>query len=326
MNFLALFIPFSRLVSWMQDFLKRFQMVDSFPLIHPAAQDRFTVWDQYRSLRTLNIGSRIDFILLTPALAPQALPGCPLYGGVDSSDTSEREISPSARDPSPEDPDSSQSALRAATSFGRFTSAGFSGDGIPELTEPGFCSQFREPHTGMLYTPPHFSDHIPVTVLLQGLDTNPGHKLATDSRTRACQPHLTQSRLTSFLRVPSSSEPNHDESREKEKLETAVPQEPSQRTPREQAAEKRGQRKDPFRLAKGIPAVYDIPASPQKEKEEGENTSPPQLIPAKRRRGDLPCPQDAQPEPQDAEPEAKKIRSSPRGGGLIGKYFSTVPR
>jgi hypothetical protein len=62
------------------------------------------------------------------------------------------------------------------------------------------------PHTGMLYTPPQFSDHLPICVLLDAdkhVETSPAlpKNLALDGRssTRVAQPHKSQKKLTAFF-------------------------------------------------------------------------------------------------------------------------------
>jgi hypothetical protein len=74
---------------------------DSFCLFHDDAIDRFTCWNQSRNARFSNDGSRIDFILVDPAINV-AKGDVPLYG-------SGTETNSSAKD-----------AWNAATAFGQW--------------------------------------------------------------------------------------------------------------------------------------------------------------------------------------------------------------
>ena len=59
--------------------------------------------------------------------------------------------------------------------------AAFDGSGMPEGRPADFATQFPgRPHTGMVYTPPTFSDHIAVSLLLRDDGCNlPGARIKT---------------------------------------------------------------------------------------------------------------------------------------------------
>ena len=59
-----------------------------------------------------------------------------------------------------------EAALCAATANGRYQPAAYEGGGIMEATQATLDTQFGTPHTGHIYTPPTFSDHIAVSLLL----------------------------------------------------------------------------------------------------------------------------------------------------------------
>jgi len=69
-----------------------------------------------------------------------------------------------------------------------------------EATRDALDSQFGVPHTGHIYTPPTFSDHIAVSVLFHD-DVMPDRhqKLQNDAATRKAQPHKQQKSIASFF-------------------------------------------------------------------------------------------------------------------------------
>jgi len=70
---------------WIEMVLRDDQMVDAFARLYPAAQGRFTCWDQYRNQRYENVGTRIDYTLVDQAFFDAyVLPGgCGLYNPAD---------------------------------------------------------------------------------------------------------------------------------------------------------------------------------------------------------------------------------------------------
>ena len=105
------------------------------------------------------------------------------------------------------DPLGQESALAAATANGLFEPGSFAGGGIAVATKRALDTQFGEAHTGMIYTPPSYSDHIAVSLLMKEsfkefigtLD------LLNDASTRKAQPHKQQRSIASFFASSSSS-------------------------------------------------------------------------------------------------------------------------
>ena len=137
---------------WLAELQQDSQLVDSFLKFHADAIDRFTCFDQYKNYRYCNKGARIDFILVQDTI-PVAL-GAPLpLVNVDA-----------------------QSALACVTAEGRWRPAPMDGSGllgVAGLESAGNPSSFDwefqcsdPPRTGIIYTPPSFSDHLAVTALV----------------------------------------------------------------------------------------------------------------------------------------------------------------
>ena len=65
------------------------------------------------------------------------------------------------------DPDTASAALDACTASGHFHPIPFEGGGMAATHTPEwvYSVQFREPHTGIIYTPPEFSDHVAVSLV-----------------------------------------------------------------------------------------------------------------------------------------------------------------
>ena len=79
------------------------------------------------------------------------------------------------------DANSAEAALAAATAGGVWRQAPFDGGGIPDGTQRDFETQFRAPHTGIVYTPPAFSDHIAVSLLLAATVARPRPAAGADA-------------------------------------------------------------------------------------------------------------------------------------------------
>lgn len=178
-------------------------MVDTFRHLHPKAQERFTCWNQYTSERCNgNRGSRIDFILIDTTLQPYLKRGSPLRIGVDCDDEEEEKNvnSPSA-------------AWKAATANGKWQGSSFTGDGIfHEFADLQYPKKNNQPHTGIVYTPPSYSDHVPVTALFSfpiqnhnasSPQTKSGN--SNSKNTRMAQPHLSQPCIAQFFSKPKKT-------------------------------------------------------------------------------------------------------------------------
>ncbi len=164
-------------------------LVDSFCAFHSAAVDRFTCWDQSRNQRYVNEGGRLDYILVDAAI--ELLRGeVPLYGcevcGKQGSQTCRCTVT------------SRESAIRGATAHGLWRPAPIDGSGLAEGSDEAYASMIRPPHTGIIYTPPDWSDHVAVSALLN-LPKAPLMKLEFDVATRECQPHLKQRKIVDLF-------------------------------------------------------------------------------------------------------------------------------
>ena len=176
--------------------LQRRALVDVFALFFPRAQSRWTVFGQYTNDRYSNCGSKIDYILVDEALRDALVPPTrPLQGCTNHAACT---IVACAATP--------DCALRAATANGLFRPSPFEGGGIPEAPAIAYEYQFRAParETGIIYTPPSFSDHLAVTCLLR-LPAGPALVLERDTATRACQPHTKQRTLDTFFAKAAAS-------------------------------------------------------------------------------------------------------------------------
>jgi exodeoxyribonuclease III len=156
----------------------------------------YTCWDQYRNKRYENEGNRIDYIFVDASLAPLVavdsamaaltLPTCSAKGG-DADDNTPRDAGRSApaaaADGEGNPTESSREnivcgfsgltrrlGIARATSQGRYVAAPSSGGGIEKLRDVDKMLLFdngRHQRTGLWITPPQFSDHIGVTLLLR---------------------------------------------------------------------------------------------------------------------------------------------------------------
>ncbi|KAI2507747.1 hypothetical protein MHU86_6643 [Fragilaria crotonensis] len=170
---------------WLNDLMVEDEMVDAFRHFYPNAQGRFTCWNQNTNRRYENEGARIDYMLVHKSLLPRVQRG---ESGLRSPDPSLDVLSEEA-------------ALRSATSNGTYRPVSFEGEGIAAVAKDVLDTQFGPPHTGMIYFPPSFSDHIGVSMMLdtEGWD----HSLVLDGgkETKAAQPHKTQRLIESFLKT-----------------------------------------------------------------------------------------------------------------------------
>ncbi|KAG7366212.1 exodeoxyribonuclease III [Nitzschia inconspicua] len=175
---------------WLNEILHKDGMVDAFRHFYPDAEGRFTCWDQFRNRRYENEGARIDYTIVDQSLLKYVQQGnvtalrCSCFGK--------------------HDPNSEEAALCATTANGRFQAVPFNGGGIVEATQEALDSQFGEKHTGMIYTPPSFSDHIATSLLLDDTCCSFGLTLQeNDKTTRAAQPHKKLRTISSFFGAAS---------------------------------------------------------------------------------------------------------------------------
>ena len=179
---------------WLNAVLHEDDMMDAFRHFYPIEQARFTCWNQNKNRRYVNAGSRIDYTLIDRSLLPHLQEGtemlrccCQVHRG--------RELSEEA-------------ALCAATANGRFEPVSYEGGGMVEAPQAALDTQFGPPHTGHVYTPPTFSDHVGVSVLLDDavIPLQP-LRLQNNAATRKAQPHKRQTSIASFFQAGAPTKP-----------------------------------------------------------------------------------------------------------------------
>ena len=171
-------------------------MVDAFAALRPRHRARATAWCQYTNKRYSNCGRRIDYFLVdAPLFAAHALAGGPLAEDEDEA-----------------------GALRAATAGGRWLPAPFGGGGLPMVTMRVHDTQFCAPHTGIVYSPPHASDHVMVTLLLADDAIAPRPlpaRAPPDEATRACTFRPPKTLASFFAKKPAPAADEGGEKRQK---------------------------------------------------------------------------------------------------------------
>lgn len=172
-------------IKWLDDIINEDGMVDSFRHFFPAAKDRFTCWHQYTNKRFDNEGCRIDYMLVDKPLLEHIQRGhgnplrCCSYDG---------------------NPLCAEAALHAATASGSFQGSSFEGGGIAAASQHALDTQFGPAHTGIVYTPPSYSDHIATSLLFSDSFVETSLELdESDAATKKAQPHKTQKSIASFF-------------------------------------------------------------------------------------------------------------------------------
>ena len=178
---------------WLTTVLQQDGMVDIFRHFYPKAEARFTCWHQFTNRRYVNDGSRIDYTLVDRCLLEHVQQGMDTLRCCASTTDN--------------NPLSEAAALSAVTANGQFRPVSFEGGGIQEATQVALDTQFGPPHSGMIYTPPSFSDHIAISLLMQDsiLPTNQVLDIK-DADTRKTQPHKLQKSIASFFRQTSADD------------------------------------------------------------------------------------------------------------------------
>ena len=200
---------------WLQSLLEEDRMIDTFRYYYPTALGRFTCWNQSLNCRYRNEGSRIDYTIIDESLLSYLEKGnvptlrCGTLentAGNSNDSTKERSIQQDQITFAM----SQEGAMSAITANGRFQPAPFDGNGIIEADRITLDTQFgdEQPHTGHVYTPPTFSDHIGVSLLLNDsvVTSIPIHQVRSplsllwnDAVTRKSQPHKQQPRISTFF-------------------------------------------------------------------------------------------------------------------------------
>jgi exodeoxyribonuclease III len=170
---------------WLHSVLREDGMIDAFRHFYPEAEGRFTCWNQNKNRRYVNEGSRIDYTLVDRSLIGQVLPGEGLRccGKIEAGQEG-----------------SEKAALLAATANGHFQPAAFDGGGISDATQTALDTQFGPAHTGMVYTPPSYSDHTAISLLMND-SVLPRDQILQekDHATKKTQPHKKQQSIASFF-------------------------------------------------------------------------------------------------------------------------------
>ncbi|CAE8602539.1 unnamed protein product, partial [Polarella glacialis] len=175
--------------------------LDTFVACHGDAVDRFTFWSQQANLRYSNCGSRLDYVLCEKDAAQElvATVTAELVGGTDHVGA-----------------ESAEAAQNAATNFASWHGAHNLQKDVMLDKAGGLSlqqddmrlnnSQFRSPHTGILYTPPKYSDHVPVCACFVGRSSGfaKGSLTITEEQTRRSTPWVAQASISSFFGAGSS--------------------------------------------------------------------------------------------------------------------------
>jgi len=194
-------------IGWLTDVIENNNMVDAFRFVHPNAKGRFTCWNQRTNARFENMGTRIDYTLVDKSIAKYINKDedcnklrCCNYPINKDKDTNNKSHN------------TDEAAFHAATASGQFQGAAYHGGGIADASTAALETQFLgDPHTGIIYTPPSYSDHIAVSLFLNHDDWHKQHfstSLALDVKcpyTKKTQPHKSQTSISSFFGKSSSS-------------------------------------------------------------------------------------------------------------------------
>mmetsp|Transcript_12233 Transcript_12233/g.29149 ORF Transcript_12233/g.29149 Transcript_12233/m.29149 type:complete len:251 (-) Transcript_12233:1744-2496(-) len=184
---------------WLNRVIQEDSMMDAMRQLYPSAAGRYTCWHQLTNRRYCNEGARIDYTLVDKSFFKYVK-----RGKVES-----LRIHPAG----PDDPNSEESAACVATANNGYQPVSFQGGGIVEASQDVLDTQFGEPHTGLIYTPPSFSDHIAISLLLDDECLTPSLALdKSDSPTRKAQPHKSQKTIASFFAAASSTSKKHNSS------------------------------------------------------------------------------------------------------------------
>lgn len=181
-------------VNWLNNLLVSDNMVDTFAAMYPDTKYRYTCWDQSTNKRYSNEGTRIDHIMCDLSFWEK-------YGNEKGMITQlTGEMQRNENDLKEYDLGEYEAAINAATNYGMFQMASFDGNGIPDAPDIAYKMWLRPPHTGIVYTPPEFSDHVGVSVCFKrSCFQNSNIQLCKDLNTKETQPHMKQSNITSFF-------------------------------------------------------------------------------------------------------------------------------
>ena len=183
-------------------------MIDTFRAANGDAVERHTAWDQYTNGRYENRGVRIDFIMVDQDLHQLTRETDFYLGGGDGGRVKES---------------SEEAALKMCTAYGNYQAAPFDGSGIYDPPMTVLDMQFPPKNqfvNGIVYTPPRYSDHVGVSLLLHvktdgrttatttttaatggvgGGGVDKTNSLFSPKRTRKAQPHRDTRTISSFF-------------------------------------------------------------------------------------------------------------------------------
>lgn len=181
-------------IQWLDRIINDDDMVDTFRHFYPNAKDRFTCWHQYTNKRFENEGCRIDYMLVDRPLLERIEKGAVEAGSADAYACLLRCANFEG------DPMSEEAAFHAATASGMFKGSSFEGGGIAAASQTALDTQFGTAHTGIVYTPPSYSDHIATSIFFNDSFVNTSLELdESDAATKKAQPHKKQKSIASFF-------------------------------------------------------------------------------------------------------------------------------
>ena len=179
-------------VNWLNNLLSESnntRMIDTFRSTYPNTEFRYTCWDQSTNRRYSNIGSRIDYILVDIDMWTQVFIDnqVALHNGVVGN---ENDLL-SDKD----------KALRATTANFKFKEVTLESKGLAVPIDIDAIQLHTKhlPHTGIIYTPPDFSDHVAVAILIKRPSGFQEMTISDDKDTKDSQPHKKQTSITSFF-------------------------------------------------------------------------------------------------------------------------------
>jgi len=188
-------------------------MIDSFAKLHPNARGRFTCWNQYQNGRGDNFGGRLDYIFVDEKLFNHLC--IPIGGNLDCGYGNHKNKAWIV---------TNQNNVRSAkdAAVGGWNNAPTGGGGLPDGKPNDYIWHTTVPsHTGMIYTPPQWSDHIAVSFLMKNVSL-PLNSIGNATKeqkkdTKICQPHKSVRSITSFFGAASASSSSSSEPPQKEK-------------------------------------------------------------------------------------------------------------
>uniref|UniRef100_A0A7S2R8E2 Endonuclease/exonuclease/phosphatase domain-containing protein n=1 Tax=Mucochytrium quahogii TaxID=96639 RepID=A0A7S2R8E2_9STRA len=172
-----------------EEFLNGERMVDTFRHFYPWARGWYTCWNQNNNSRYTNEGCRIDYICVEEDLIDLL------------EDTDENELRCGCQKP-----DCWYPGKCGATAAGQFAAASLLGGGIVTPGKKANETHFGPPHTGIIYTPPKFSDHVAVSLHMKDEVFKETTLNKSCTKTKLSQPHRKQRLIQEFFRAPEPGE------------------------------------------------------------------------------------------------------------------------